>query len=143
MMQKHKVEYELVFPLVSMATKAVKKLTSEDVLLLGFDSLELYAVKDDMVCAKLRLLSLENQHFLEVYSIEKERFSQENTPKYKNIKLSLSKIEKMSMQLGHRIDMSELNLKEVTLIEGTKALAKCSLVKVDEELALSIDRMMK
>ena len=135
--------YELALPLVAVRSKKLKQLAVDDVLLLGFDVLEFVLMDGERSCVKLLLKQCENIHELEIIDFINEPVEQLDSKKYKTLKLSFGIVQSKMLDLGHRIDITQLDLKKVDLMVEDKKLAEGSLVTVDEEIAIKIDKVVK
>ena len=133
--------YELALPLVAMRSNRLKKLAVDDVLLLGFDVLEFVLMDGERSCAKLILRQSEDNHELEIIDFYDEPVKQLDSKKYKILKLSFGTVQSKALDVGHRIDITPLDLMKVTLVSEGKAIAEGSLVTVDDEIAIQIKKV--
>jgi hypothetical protein len=133
--------YELTLPLVALHNKKLKKLAVDDVLLLGFDVLEFVLMDGERSCAKLLLTQSEDKHELETTGFPNEPVKQLDSKKYKTLKLSFGTVQSKVLDVGHRIDIAQLDLTKVTLVLEGKTIADGFLVTVDEEIAIQIKKV--
>lgn len=134
--------YELALPLVTVRSSSLKRLSSEDVLLLGLNRLECLLLKNGTLCATVLLKKQNNRHVLEVVE-EKETVKPYDSKKYENIKLSFGMIQSRVVSVGHTIDVAQIALDKVALLHKEKKIATASLISVDGEIAVQIDKVEK
>ena len=144
LMQKngHLPSYELALPLVTVRSSSLKKLASEDVLLLGLCRLECVLIQDGIVCANVVLNKQNKRYVLEVVE-ENKVIKHNDSKKYGNIKLSFGMIQSRVISVGHTIDLSQINVNNVSLVLNEKKIATASLINVDGEIAVKIDKVEK
>jgi hypothetical protein len=144
LMQKkgHLPSYELALPLVTVRSSSLKKLASEDVLLLGLKRLECVLIQEGRLCASVVLIKQNKRYVLEVIE-EKEVVKTYESKKYENIKLSFGIIQSRIISVGHTIDLAQINVKNVSLVLHEKKIATASLINVDGEIAVQIDKVEK
>ena len=143
MMQRHiqDLSYELILPLVMIQSKKLKKLSVDDVLLTGFDSLEFALVDGDTVCANMRLKHLEKRQIAEIIDLSKNTMEQSNTKKYDTFKISFGKIQNKGLKVGDMIDLSDVDLEKVTLESKGETIAEGFLVNVNNKIAIQIKKV--
>lgn len=143
MMQKHLPykSYDLTFPLVTVRSNKLKNLSLNDVLLTGFDRLELLLMYGDTICAKIRFKSIHDRHGAEIVDIEEESIKQNDSKKYKILKISFGTVQSKAFKIGSTIDITDIDLEQVTLLSEDKTIAEGSLVNVDEEIAIQIKKV--
>ncbi|MCD6654127.1 MAG: hypothetical protein LT067_05110 [Sulfurovum sp.] len=142
MMQKRPLypEYELALPWVQIKKSALKKLSKGDVLLFGLDSLKMILVDDKKSIAGVQL-DATHQNSVEIIYVNEEMQQQVSEKKYKILKCSFGFVQSRKLEIGHRMSISSLNLKEVALFVEGVCIAKGSLVNVDEEIAIEITKV--
>jgi flagellar motor switch/type III secretory pathway protein FliN len=133
--------YELSLPLVLVRSNKLKKLAVDDVLLLGLGVLEFVLMDGERSCAKLQLRQSENNHELEITDVPNEPVEQLDSKKYKILKLSFGTVQSKVLEVGHRVDITQLDLMKVTLVQEGKTIAEGSLANVDEEIAIQIKKV--
>ena len=133
--------YELTLPLVAVRKSKLKKLAVDDVLLLGLDVLEFVLMDGERSCAKLLLKQSGNMYELEIIDFTNRPVKQIDSKKYKTLKLSFGTVQSKVLDVGHRIDTTQLDLMKVTLVSEGKTIAEGSLVNVDEEIAIQIKKV--
>ena len=145
MMQKHKrhPEYDLALSPFHLKKKDISALKEDDVLLLGLDNLALCLYKEGTFCANVALDHAEERVKVEIKSLEELSGKVPSSKKYENILATFGKIQSRQMEAGHKIEISMLELQEVTLTVNSKKVAKAALVAVDEEIALKITEVYK
>lgn len=143
MQQKgHTPSYEFALPLVTVQRSDIKKLSTDDVFLLGVKVLEGMLIKEHFLCAKVVLYQENNRYFLEIKE-RKSRTIAYNSKKYEKLLFVLGTLNSRSLDIGHTIDISSLSFKEISVIHKKKKIAEASLVSVDGELAVKIDKVEK
>jgi hypothetical protein len=134
--------YELALPLVTVRSSSMKKLASEDILLLGLHCLECVLMQHDTICANVVLVKENNRHVLEVIEL-KEAVQPYDNKKYENMKISFGMIQSRLISVGHTIDIAQINIGKVALLLNEKKIATASLINVDGEIAVKIDKVEK
>jgi len=143
MMQKHTryPTYELTLPFVTVRSNKLKKLSVDDVLLIGIDTLEFLLVDGDTICANTRLKPMGNAHGAEIVYLTEDTIKQSDSKKYKTLKNSFGTVQSKALEIGSTIDITHLDLEKVTLVSEGKMIAEGSLVNVDEEIAIQIKKV--
>ena len=138
-MQSHKLypEYELVFPFVKIKKKSVKKMTKNDIVLLGLETFNMCLLSEKNMCANVSLVKEQNSRKLKIISLENMNYASKSQ-KYEILKCSLGMIQSRKIEIGHKIDISSLHLDEVLLSVEEKTIAKGFLVTIDNEIAIQI-----
>ena len=135
--------YELALPLVEVGHSKLKKLSVDDIVLLGLDRLQFVLIDNDKICADLALNIVDDSCFLEIIHIDKQLIKPANSKKYDTLKISFGKLQSRKLDVGYRIDITHRALQDVNVIVDDKIYATGSLVSVDEELAVKIDKVEK
>jgi len=145
MMQDHTryAKYELVLPLVSVRNKKLKELSPDDVLLLGLNVLEFVLMDTERLCANVVLKEIKNIHELEITHVDKVTIGPIDSKKYKTLRLSFGTVQCKVLEVGETIDVTHIDLGKVTLFSENKKLAEGSLINVDNEIAIKIDKVIK
>lgn len=133
--------YELVLPLVEVGRSKLKKLAEDDILLLGFHDLKFGLMEDESICANMILKVIGERSYLEISEIDKQTVRSYNSKKYQALKISFGKIQSRKLDVGYRIDITQRALQDVILIVEGNKYANGSLVNVDGELAVKIDKV--
>jgi len=143
MMQKHLPykSYDLTLPLVTVRSNKLKNLSLNDILLTGFDRLELLLMDENRICAKIRFRSMHHTHEVEIVDIVEESIKQYDNKKYKILKISFGTVQSKALKIGSMIDITDIDLKQVMLVSEGKPIAEGSLVNVDEEIAIQIKKV--
>lgn len=143
MIQKHipYPAYELALPLVRVRSNKLKKLSVNDILLIGVDTLELVLMDGNTICGTMRLRSTENTHGAEIFHLDEDTLKQYDSKKYKTLKISFGTVQSKVLEIGSTIDISHVDLEKVTLVSEGKIIAEGSLVNVDEEIAIQIKKV--
>ena len=143
MMQKHTSypTYELTLPLVTVRSNKLKKLSVDDVLLIGFDRLEFLLLDGDTICANTRLKPMGNSRGSEIIHLTEDTIKQSDSKKYEIIKISFGTVQSKALELGSTIDITHVDLEKVSLVLDGKTIADGSLVNVDDEIAIQIKKV--
>ena len=137
----HLPSYELALPLVTVRSSSLKKLASGDVLLLGLHNLEGILLDAKKICAHVVLVKQGNRYVMQVVENRDIKFN--DSKKYENIKLSFGSLSCRTLSVGHTIDIDPINLEKVALVLQEKKIATASLINVDGEIAVKIDKVEK
>ena len=137
---KHKLypQYDLVLDRVCIKKKSLKSLKVSSILLLGMNYLEMELLKNDEVCAKVKLVNVGDCSKIEITSLGTISSNSCHSKKYENILFSLGKVQCRKLKLGHRVGISSLNINEIDIFVDNKIYAKGLLVSVDDEIAVEI-----
>jgi hypothetical protein len=140
MMQKHKLypEYELALPFLLVKKNSLKKLSKGDVLLLGDANLNLKLLKEGSAFGNVEIEESRNSRKIQIVNIQKQTEISYHSKKYEILKCSFDFLQSRSFEVGHKIDISSIDLGKVNLLIGKKKLAEGKLVNVDEEIAIEI-----
>ena len=143
MMQKHipYKTYELTLPFIMVRNNKLKKLSVNDILLIGVDKLELLLMDGNTICANMQLRTMETMHGTEIIHLEKDTIEQSDSKKYKTVKISFGTVQSKELEIGSTIDITHVDLEKVTLVAEGKMIAEGSLVNVDEEIAIQIKKV--
>jgi len=143
MMQEHLPDkrYDLTLPLVTVRSNKLKSLSLNDILLTGFDRLELLLMVGNRICATMRLRFMQDTHRAEIVDIFEESIKQVDGKKYKILKISFGTVQSKALKIGSTIDITGIDLEQVTLLSEGKPIAEGSLVNVDEEIAIQIKKV--
>lgn len=143
MMQKHKLypEYELALPFLLVKKKSLKKLSKADVFLLGDASLNLKLLQEDDLFGNVKIEESENSRKIKIINIEKQTEIPTHSKKYEILKCSFDFLQSRVFEVGHKIDISSIDLGKVNLLIENKKLAEGKLVNVDEEIAIEITKV--
>ena len=143
MMQKHipYKTYELTLPFIMVRNNKLKKLSVNDILLIGVDKLELLLMDGNTICANMQLRTMETMHGTEIIHLEKDTIEQSDSKKYKTVKISFGTVQSKELEIGSTIDITHVDLENVTLVAEGKMIAEGSLVNVDEEIAIQIKKV--
>ena len=145
MMQKHTLypEYELALSPVQLKKNSIKKLSKGDILLLGLDNLNMILIDEGEIRANVVMNKSENSSKLRITQLNMSTIGRSNSKKYETMVISFGMIQIRKLEVGHTLGVSSLKLQEVTLWVEDKNIAKGSLVKVDEEIAVQIDEVKR
>jgi len=143
MMQKHKLypEYELTLPFLLVKKNSLKKLSKGDVLLLGDENLNLKLLKEDNFFGNVEIEESRNSRKIKIMNIQKETELTSHSKKHEIIKCSFDFLQSRIFEVGHKIDISSIDLGKVNLLIEKKKLAEGKLVNVEEEIAIEITKV--
>ncbi len=143
MMQKNKLypEYELTLPFLLVKKNSLKKLSKGDVLLLGDANFNLKLLKEDGSFGNVEIEESRNSRKIQIVNIQKEIEVSDHSKKYEIVKCTFDFLQSRSFEVGHKIDISSIDLGKVNLLIGKKKLAEGKLVNVDEEIAIEITKV--
>jgi hypothetical protein len=139
--QKHYPEYELVLSFVQIKRSKLKKLSQNDLILLGLEKLEIFLISKEKICATASIRQEKNSTKIEIINSEEYAIHTNDSKKYEVIKCSFGTVQSRTIEVGHKIDISSLRLDKVSLIIENETLAKASLVNVDDEIAIEITKV--
>ncbi len=131
-------EYNLVMPAFYIKKKCLKRLTIDDIFLLGLDRLELLLTKDDKVYASVDLESTAQTVKVNIVNIEVTDKRNYDKSKYECVICSFGKLQCRKFEVGHKVEIFDFNALEVELFIENKKFSKASLVKVDDEIAIKV-----
>ena len=142
-MQNHiqNPSYELALSPVMVPKKKLKQLSVNDLLLSGFETLELILIDGDTICANIALQKIDNLYKTEIIDLRQDSIEQSDSKKYKTIKISFGTVQSKVLEAGKMIDISQIDLESVKLVQRNKTIAEGSLVIVDGEIAIQIERV--
>lgn len=145
MMQNHACyrAYELVLPLVMIRSSKLKKLSVNDIILTGLDTLEFLLIEGETICAHLVLKHINDKYRIEIIDLVQEECLSNESKKQTNIKFSLGTVQMKTLGAGQGIDVAQLDMENINLVLKNKNIAKCSLVSVDNEIAVKIDKVLE
>ncbi len=145
MVQKHKLypEYELALPLFAAKYSALKKLSEEDILLLGLSMLEFILIFKDNICARAILNESQSSQKIKITSLEKDILKQEDTKKYAYIKCLFTTLQVNKLEVDSKISIAQVDLYSVKLYVQDKYIADGTLVAVDDEIAVKIKEVKR
>lgn len=143
MMQKHHLfsEYELALPPIQVKKNALNKLTSGDLFLLGMHHLEMILLKEGNIVANVVLNESGSSSKIQIIKLNRSATAQNNHKKYKVVEFTFGVIQSRILEVGHQIETAQLDIEEVSLHTDGKNIAKGSLVNVDDEIAVQIDKV--
>jgi flagellar motor switch/type III secretory pathway protein FliN len=139
MVQAHSVyaTYELALPLVWVSKKRLKILDEEDVILLGLDRFKGVLVKDGMLCADTIL----GAHGLQITQMMQEALDLEESKKHVPVMFVCANVKLNRLEVGQIIEVTDIE--QVDVIAEKKKIAKGSLVCVNNEIAVKINKVLK
>ncbi len=145
MVQKHGTHksYELALPLVELQSDKLKKLSVDDIFLLGLDSLELILIDRETIYGRVALKKLRSKHYLELIELKEALVSSSKRKKFVNLRFSCGEVKIQTLKVGHTIEMTQVDLAHINLVLENKNIALGSLICVDDEIAVKIDKVIQ
>ena len=131
-------EYVLALPFFMLKKKRMKNLAKGDLLLLGHDFLDLFLLKGKEVCARAVLESSGKTLKIKIKSLVKESENTYDSKKYEKILCSFGSLQSRKLETGHKVEISTIDMENVTLFAENQKVAEATLVTVDNEIALEI-----
>ena len=143
MVQRHGTHksYLLALPLVTVQSDTLKKLSVGDVFLLGLESLELILIDKETIYARVVLKKLRSKHYLELIELKEEQSTSSKRKKHVNLCFSCGEVKIQTLKVGHTIEMTQVDLAHINVVLENKNIAVGSLISVDNEIAVKIDKV--
>jgi hypothetical protein len=144
MMQDQKLypSYELVLPSSLVKRSSIKKFSKGDILLVGYNSLNLKLLRDDGSFANVEIEESNNSRKIKILNIKNSESKSTNSKKYETLKYSFFFLQSRVFEVGHKIDISSLNLNKLNLVTDNGVIAEGTLVSVDDEIAIEITKVV-
>lgn len=139
----HTVPYELALPLVTVRSSKLKKLSVKNILLLDLKVLEFILIEGDTICADLRLKNRDGSYVSEIIKLQQKTIPTYDSNKYETIKLSFGECQMKSLEVGNNLDLAQFDLEKIMLMRGDKKIAEGSLVNIDNEIAVKINKVIQ
>ena len=139
----HTVPYELALPLVTVRSSKLKKLSVKNILLLDLKVLEFILIEGDTICADLRLKNRDGSYVSEIIQLQQKTIPAYDSNKYETIKLSFGECQMKSLEVGNNLDLAQFDLEKIMLMRGDKKIAEGSLVNIDNEIAVKINKVIQ
>jgi len=145
LMQKHQSlpSYELALPLVTVPSSNLDNLEVDDVLLLGLEVFECILLNNDILYANVIPVHEKRRVMMKVLDIVNRKVSKTQRKEHEVLKLSFGTVQSRSVEVGHTIDVSQMDLETVSLMRKKKKIATASLVNVDGKMAVKIGKVEK
>lgn len=139
MVQAHSAydSYVLALPLVWVSKKRLKCLDTEDVILLGLDRFKGVLIKDGMLCADAIL----GVHGLQITHVMHEAMNLKESKKHIAVMFVCANVKLNRLEAGQIIEV--VDLEAVDVIVEEKKIAKGSLVCVNNEIAVKINKVLR
>ena len=80
---------------------------------------------------------------MKVLDIVNRKVSKTQRKEHEVLKLSFGTVQSRILEIGHMIDVSQIDLETVSLMRKKKKIATASLVNVDGKMAVQIDKVEK
>lgn len=143
-MQKHirYAEYEVALPLMKVQRSTLKKLRVNDVFLLKLNLLECIMIEEGRICARLQLKACEGTYALTIIQTEQETIVSDKNPKRKMIKFSFGAYPMKHLTIGESLNMDLFDTEKIALIVNEKKIAEGSLINVENEIAVKVNRVL-
>ena len=145
LMQKHKSlpSYELALPLVTVQSSSLDNLEVDDVLLLRLDVFECILLNNDILYANVIPVHEKRRVMIKVLDMVNRKVSKTQRKEHEVLKLSFGTVQSRILEVGHTIDVSQMDLETVSLMRKEKQIATASLVNVDGKMAVKVDKVEK
>ena len=145
LMQKHKSlpSYELALPLVTVQSSSLDNLEVDDVLLLRLDVFECILLNNDILYANVIPVHEKRRVMIKVLDMVNRKVSKTQRKEHEVLKLSFGTVQSRILEVGHTVDVSQMDLETVSLMRKKKKIATASLVNVDGKMAVKIDKVEK
>ena len=134
--------YELCFPSFRVKKRALEKLALGDVLLLGLDRMEMCLLSKEHGDLNVLLSFHKKKIYIQILSPLEKSIAREKHKKYRDIKLSLGRVEAQMLKRGQTIETEEIDLDNIVLSAEEKIVARGRVVEVDNEIAIEIREVM-
>ena len=141
--QQHIPSYELAFPPISIRSTKFQKLEVGDIFLLGLKHFTCLLLDDTMIYAEVTLCHEDNREYFKITKRIKAPDLSSGSKKYETVKCTFGNIQCRVLEVGHRIDIGSLDLHHVDVIYNGKRFATASLVNVNDEIAVKINKINK
>ena len=135
--------YEFALPLVMVSNKKLKKLSVDNVLLTGFDTMDCILIDEDEVCADLQLKKVNKIYNTEIVHLQRSPIKKPDSKKYEILKFSFGRVHSKALEPGQMIDITHIDLESINLVLNDQTIAEGSLVNVDDEIAIKIKRVLR
>ena len=145
LMQKHKSlpSYELALPLVTVQSSSLDNLEVDDVLLLRLDVFECILLNNDILYANVIPVHEKRRVMIKVLDMVNRKVLKTQRKEHEVLKLSFGTVQSRILEVGHTVDVSQMDLETVSLMRKKKKIATASLVNVDGKMAVQIDKVEK
>ncbi|MBA1421582.1 MAG: hypothetical protein FAF03_12330 [Epsilonproteobacteria bacterium] len=145
LMQKHKSlpSYELALPLVTVPSLSLDNLEVDDVLLLRLEVFECILLNNDILYANVIPVHEKRRVMIKVLDMVNKKVSKTQRKEHEVLKLSFGTVQSRSLEVGHKIDVSQMDLTTVSLMRKKKKIATASLINVDGKMAVKVDKVEK
>ena len=142
LMHKHHIHpcYRLSLPPFEVKKSLLKDLKKGDIFLLGLDQLSFVLSDRRGICAEVMIEHQNSVDRLKIISLRKDT-KQRVSKKYQCVLVTFGEVQSRILDVGHVIGTMDLNFDDLTLVVEEKKVAEGSLVKVDEKIALRVDRV--
>jgi hypothetical protein len=140
LMQRHQTfpEYTLALPPFQVKKKKLKELRVTDIILLGLLEYEFVLLDNFKLCSHLRV---ENSYPYVTVILDRLIDAKEYDTideKFSTLHLVFTTLQSRVLESGHKINITHIDLEQVTLYIDEEAWAKCQLVEVEGELAAEV-----
>ena len=145
LMQKHKSlpSYELALPLVTVQSSSLDNLEVDDVLLLRLDVFECILLNNDILYANVIPVHEKRRVMIKVLDMVNRKVLKTQRKEHEVLKLSFGTVQSRILEVGHTVDVSQMDLETVFLMRKEKQIATASLVNVDGKMAVKVDKVEK
>lgn len=142
LMHKHHIHpsYTLSLPPFEVKKSLLKSLSEGDIFLLGLDQLLFVLLDRGGIRAEVMTEHHNAVERLKIISLGKET-KQRVSKKYQRVLVTFGEVQSRKLEIGHVIGTMDLNFNELAIVVDEKKIAEGSLVKVDEKIALQVERV--
>lgn len=144
MMRKHHLypEYELILCSVRVKKNVLKKLVPGDLLPLGLHRLEMILLSEENIAANVVLTQSGERCKVKIINYSKYTEESYKSKKYQAVGFSLGRLRTRQLEVGREIEITQLALHGISVQTDGKNIAKGSLVNVNDEIAVQIDKVI-
>ena len=138
--QLHPV-YRLTLPPFEVKKSALGKLKAGQLFLVGLDQLELVLLDENGSGGKV-LFEDATRGRIKITELN-DTLLHESSKKHQRILVVLAEVQSRKMEVGHIIETTGMRFEQLPIVADGKTVAQGSLVKVDKEIAVQIDKVEK
>ncbi len=129
--------YQFALPLVTVSDSQVASLEKDDIFLFELPHLEGVLIEDETVCAKVTVRRHKGRYVLQVEERSSIRLDVEATP----LCFICATVRSREISRQKKIELPEGCFEKIDVLYGKQKIADASLVLVDEQIAVKIDKV--
>lgn len=137
--QQRLPDYTLSLYPVEVKKRSFERLEKGDLVLLESKRLTLYLCRDETIDASCSVISQDGLRKIEVTDLIKKPEKKSDSKKYKILFPVLAQLPGRKIEPGTVIDISDIDISQVTLLHEGKSIAAGHLVIFEDEIAIMID----